>query len=235
MRWLTSVGMIGWLLLGCRGEDATPAPEVTKQAPPPPAPPVDAAPDAFVVKPASPVTLSCPPGSTQVIDTYTKALERRLLTEVVCEADGKRNGPYKKFDHDGELTEEGTYVNDRLDGAWTDYHPGGTKHQVGQYRQGAMTGVWTSYHSNGKVNCKSTRDDATTLELHCFDDRGRRTVRGKSPGGVDDGMWDWFEDGKPASSILYKNGTEMKWWIYPGGKKTAVSKETYEAHIYKKP
>jgi hypothetical protein len=179
---------------------------------------VDAAPpDAALIPPRS---LACPAGTEQHLQA-----ERAVVTHVYCRAtnDWKRNGPALGFDATGAVIEEGAHVDDERDGVWTFYRDG-RKHQVGTYRAGRMVGRWETWYASGKRNCVSLMEDDETVELTCWSERGFKVVHGKSPGGRDDGRWDWWDEatGKPTQTILYRDDQAVRGWRYVNGKPVAM-------------
>lgn len=51
------------------------------------------------------------------------------------------------FFDNGQLKQEGTYLNGKLHGKWVSYNQDGTKQSSGEYNQGEKVGTWTFYNA----------------------------------------------------------------------------------------
>ena len=73
-----------------------------------------------------------------------------LYLEVQCQGD-QPHGFLKIFYEDGQLAEESSYVNGRLDGASYQYFDNGTLRGEYHYRNGKLDGLQKKYQLNGFV------------------------------------------------------------------------------------
>ncbi len=66
--------------------------------------------------------------------------------------DGIGNGTWIQFNPDGSKLEQGTYINNRVEGPVTQYYEDGSIKAKGQYRHWKQPiGPWTYYDREGKV------------------------------------------------------------------------------------
>ncbi|MGQ8336363.1 toxin-antitoxin system YwqK family antitoxin [Sunxiuqinia sp. A32] len=96
---------------------------------------------------------------------------------------GRKQGIWKKYQDNGKLLYEGTFMNDK---------------PVGEFKR---------YHPNGMLMAYLKHDvysDTTNAEL--FDTRARLIARGMYIGQKKTGIWSYFTDGKLISEEVYKNG-----------------------------
>lgn len=71
--------------------------------------------------------------------------------------DGIGNGKWTSYDPDGRKNEEGTYVDNRVEGPVTLFYEDGSVKARGQYRHWKQPiGNWTYYDRNGNVVHKMT-------------------------------------------------------------------------------
>lgn len=220
------------VVVACRGDGKQPPPPAPPPAPAP-AIVVDAGLDARVVAPVKPVTLACPSGATQV--TQSRAGESHSgdrLTEIECQTSELLHvGPYVSFDAHGLPAEQGGYDDHgELDGPFTAFRDS-HKTQEGHYTAGVMTGTWTSYYDSGKRDCVSERAKDVTVAMTCYNEAGKVIVRGKSPNGINEGLWEWFhhDDGSPSAATLYKNGDEVKNWVWKHGQRVEATSAEVQA------
>ncbi|GAA0713595.1 hypothetical protein GCM10009430_05560 [Aquimarina litoralis] len=67
---------------------------------------------------------------------------------------GVKNGKYTKYNTDGKIVIEGSFLNDRPHDSWTWYYDSGEINRKGHYFHGEYDQTWTSYHENGTINEK---------------------------------------------------------------------------------
>ena len=51
------------------------------------------------------------------------------------------------FFDNGQVKQEGAYLNGKLHGKWISYNEDGTKQSFGEYNQGEKVGTWTFYNA----------------------------------------------------------------------------------------
>lgn len=64
---------------------------------------------------------------------------------------GKRNGEWKSFYDNGELSFEGSFIDDNPNGRHIWYWPDGKKRDQGEFIMGLRTGDWIQYDEDGNV------------------------------------------------------------------------------------
>lgn len=59
----------------------------------------------------------------------------------------------------GQVKQEGSYVDGKLDGKWVSYNEDGTKQASGEYKNGERVGTWTFWNSGSlsKVEFANSR------------------------------------------------------------------------------
>ncbi len=108
-------------------EEEEPPPPVVEEAPPPPV--------AEEAPPPVEPRWKCPK-KTKLVGA--------MGVEAWCEKkNGKRHGPYTRWDAEGRLEEDGQYENGRREGRWAEFYEGRIARE-GPYRHGKKHGVWTA-------------------------------------------------------------------------------------------
>jgi antitoxin component YwqK of YwqJK toxin-antitoxin module len=111
---------------------------------------------------------------------------------------GKREGLFKEFAMDGNISGAKIYMGDQLvsegmvnevgalEGPWVEYYADGEKRAEGSYKEGKKDGDWTFYHRGGKIEQK-----------------------GRFANGLANGPWKWFyEGGAVHREEVYRRGKE---------------------------
>jgi antitoxin component YwqK of YwqJK toxin-antitoxin module len=70
--------------------------------------------------------------------------------------DGKRHGPWVRYNGDGQLLSKGTLKDGKKNGPWVKYHKNGQLLFKGTYKDGKMDGLWVTYNEDGTVDKKNT-------------------------------------------------------------------------------
>jgi antitoxin component YwqK of YwqJK toxin-antitoxin module len=131
---------------------------------------------------------------------------------------GMKDGVHTEYDENGNIIEEGEYINDQEDGPWFTYS--GDYLEKGTYRDGLKTGKWISYYlfPNG-----SATDSIRSFEGNFIEDNpdgkhiyywenGKIRDEGLYVMGKKEGDWTLYNsDGTPILIINYRNGTEIKY------------------------
>ncbi len=76
------------------------------------------------------------------------------LSSEVFWKDGKKDGPWKEFFQDGTPRLSANYKNDKLDGDYKIYNVGGRIIKKGKYVKGKADGEWITYDDSGKITKK---------------------------------------------------------------------------------
>ncbi|RDV39880.1 hypothetical protein DV096_04780 [Bradymonadaceae bacterium TMQ3] len=62
---------------------------------------------------------------------------------------GTRHGPYMRVHPNGQIAEEGEYLNGARVGLWTEWHTNGEPSCEGEYDEGSRVGAWIRWTRNG--------------------------------------------------------------------------------------
>jgi len=74
------------------------------------------------------------------------------LEEEVTYIDNKMNGIYKSYHENGQLKEEVNYIDDKKEGIYKSYHKNGELYEEVNYIDNKMNGIYKSYHlENGQL------------------------------------------------------------------------------------
>lgn len=73
------------------------------------------------------------------------------VTEMVHYRDGKKEGEWTQYYEDGKLRFKGTYNKDEKEGPFTGFYLNGKVSFTGSYKSGHMDGSWTFYEENGDL------------------------------------------------------------------------------------
>ena len=129
--------------------------------------------------------------------------EGLLLQEINFFKEDKREGPYKYYFKNGQLSQKGNYKEGFQDGLWVDYHENGNLNCEGSYKPngernwnpniGIKHGLWKWYYENGQLESE-----------------------GEYKNGLKDGNWEFYWDnGKIQSEGSFKNDLrEGNWKMY---------------------
>ncbi len=114
---------------------------------------------------------------------------------------GSKEGYYARFFPNGDISEEGWYLNDTLHGQRIRYYEGSNKKLVEHYRHGKLSGDFKAYHEDGSLKCDYEFRD-----------------------GKADGVWkNYYSNGQLKDVVTYRddrqNGPYLEY--YPNGKAKA--------------
>jgi antitoxin component YwqK of YwqJK toxin-antitoxin module len=109
------------------------------------------------------------------------------------------NGLWISWYDNGQVKEEGYYVDNKQIGNWITYYKNGYKESEGVYKNDFQTGKWINWHDNGQ-----------------------KESEGKYKKGYTKGIWiSWFENGQMYMKGKVKNDTyskDCKMWNRDGSK-----------------
>lgn len=121
------------------------------------------------------------------------------------------NGKLTEWYEDGQIKEEGEYLNGMLHGRWTFWYDNGQKRSEGEYLNGLHNGAWTFWHYNGKKH-----------------------EEGEFLLGKKHGKWNyWYFNGKYKAEIEFRNGKKYgkcTTWYNCGGEKSEEEYVDGELH-----
>jgi len=66
----------------------------------------------------------------------------------------RKDGPWVKFNENGQLAEKGTYKDGKKDGFWVSYHDKGQLLSRGTYKDGKTDGPWVFFKKDGTKRLK---------------------------------------------------------------------------------
>jgi len=85
---------------------------------------------------------------------------------------GIRNGWTKNIDANGNITAEGTYVNNKMEGEFRAYYPDGKIMMKAYYKNGLLDGVTSQYFPNGKVQKETKYELNKIIFMREYDKSG---------------------------------------------------------------
>jgi len=85
---------------------------------------------------------------------------------------GIRNGRTKNIDANGNITAEGTYVNNKMEGEFRAYYPDGKIMMKAYYKNGLLDGVTSQYFPNGKVQKETKYELNKIIFMREYDKNG---------------------------------------------------------------
>ncbi|MFQ5503112.1 MAG: toxin-antitoxin system YwqK family antitoxin [Phycisphaerae bacterium] len=95
-----------------------------------------------------------------------------------------RDGWYRSWHENGQVHEEGLYVNGKMHGTWTIWDEHGRKRGQQQYHEGRRHGRWFAWHADGRL-----------------------ARRWQYREGIMEGVWlTWNEAGTLIEELHYKDG-----------------------------
>lgn len=127
--------------------------------------------------------------------------------EVSCEKDGRKHGPWARFDtQEGKLERIGTAVDGENQGAEQTFYASGARHEVRMLVDGRMTGPFTRWHENGTKSLEGAYLDGVPEGLiRAWDDRGREIGTYTITQGSGR-IFKWHPNGQKASEVEYVKG-----------------------------
>lgn len=104
---------------------------------------------------------------------YLRWDEKRRLVSLERRVGDKRHGGAQYWYPNGNLAEEGQYLEDRKSGRWVRYAEDGTRSEEIPYRDGVPQGVSTLYHVNGNKKAEGLVDkDGWHGKWNFWDEQG---------------------------------------------------------------
>ena len=85
---------------------------------------------------------------------------------------GIRNGWTKYIDANGNITSEGTYVNNKMEGEFRAYYPDGKIMMKAYYKNGLLEGITSQYFPNGKVQKETKYERNKIIFMREYDKSG---------------------------------------------------------------
>lgn len=134
--------------------------------------------------------------------TATKKLQMRgLYKDSACKI---RNGWFRYYYANEQVSSFGRYVNGKKDGLWLRWHFNGMMYDSVVYISGEPSTIM-AWHSNGYMADSSVyNEDGNAVHLYWFDNGGL-SHSGQSYRGKKEGEWRYFhKNGKPAAVEIYK-------------------------------
>lgn len=198
----------------------------------------------------------------QTQKTYYDPYSKTKIYEVYTVIAGTptKSGSYKRYDREGKLDAEGSYLNGNEQGVWK-WYENGIINKLHTYNNGKLEGLCEVYDDKGnKIKTWYMKDGITTKEISYFDNNKmnllyqRNGINGewykngkkKSEVNVKDDISEgtftsWYETGIIQSKGTYSKGFKIGKWetFYPDSAKESISdyeaggkliKETYWYH-----
>ena len=117
----------------------------------------------------------------------TSKLSLRYTRSQFCKKEispGSFGFQFTSWDKNGNILDEGFYLNGKLNGKFVSWHPNGIKESEGQYENGKAVGLFTKWHDDGSLS-----------------------IQGYYKDGNFDGEWlYWDKDGNITKKLLWDNG-----------------------------
>ena len=86
---------------------------------------------------------------------------------------GVRNGWTKNIDANGNITSEGIYVNNKMEGEFRAYYPGGKIMMKAFYKSGLLDGITYLYFPNGKIQKETKYERNNIIFIREYDKNGK--------------------------------------------------------------
>ncbi len=140
---------------------------------------------------------------------YREYYPDRSLKCVYYMKGDKQDGPYQIYAQGSNVViEEGTYVDGKLDGEYTERYETGKLKRVAHYKAGKFDGEYKEYHRNGKLTleayCKDGKFEGECQEYH---ENGRlKKVAHYKAGELDGEYQEGYEKGGTKILTQYKDG-----------------------------
>ena len=113
-----------------------------------------------------------------------------------------KHGWYNSYNEDGDISQEGTYKDNKQDGEWISYLPDGVIYSRTPYSDGAIDGKYITYNPDGGVSVEKTFvNDELTFEKFYFSTNGQLSFEG------------YFGDNFTTYKGYYENG-QLKYEEY---------------------
>ncbi len=153
--------------------------------------------------------LLCTCGPALETEEETDALGYRTEYQVSPET-GEREGSSRRYDPQGRLVSEETYVAGQLDGTRTAYYPDGKPELVENYRAGQFEGEYLTYDSLGRLRMRGQYLDGTMAKVwtRYWPDGGVREVVTFADNKENGPFREWYENGNARAAGEYLNGKE---------------------------
>lgn len=121
---------------------------------------------------------------------------------------GQKEGHYRRYNSEGILLEEATYLNDSLNGTRVLFHPSGDTLLTETYRMGAFHGPFSAFYDNGVLELTGDYvDNAMSGEWRRYYSSGKLMEIVTFANNEENGPFtEYYENGKLKASGNYLNG-----------------------------
>lgn len=146
-----------------------------------------------------------------MLNGICKLYRRGKLAKEETYANGHRDGLYKLYSRNGELTEIGNYFNGDYNGLRRTYFAGGNLKGEKAYSNGQMNGSYKCWYNNGLLE-KSYRfiDDERDGHFEEYYPNGQIKFEGRYEDDYEEGVHrNWYEDGTMEYEVSYIRGREQ--------------------------
>ena len=166
--------------------------------------------------------------------SYRTQFNKDEVSTLMWLEQGKFHGPYGKWYKNGQMAEQGNYINGVITGRVTMWYKNGQLRDIDNYISGAPFGKSTNYFENGQIQevgqYKNGKMDGLWISFYETGERlGETNWRDGRPHGKDTR---WHANGTKGLEQIYKNGTldglATEWdkngkviskWRYKAGKR----------------
>tara|TARA_B110000240_G_C13381472_1_gene402730 strand:- start:296 stop:913 length:618 start_codon:yes stop_codon:yes gene_type:complete len=114
-------------------------------------------------------------------DCCSKEVDERILywdngnlRGIINFKNDKSNGPCKFYDENGEIEQEGFYINGKEVDLWKFYHENGNLHSEYNFVDGKKDGPFKEYNLNGNLMEKGVMKNNEVSETEHFDEEGNQ-------------------------------------------------------------
>lgn len=121
---------------------------------------------------------------------------------------GSKEGYYARFYPNGDLSEEGWYRNDTLNGQRILYYEGNKKKYVENYKSGKLSGSFRAYHEDGVLKCdyKFLDGKANGIWKTYYHNRRLKEVVTYKDDRQNGPYLEYYPNGKAKAKGVYMNG-----------------------------
>ena len=102
-----------------------------------------------------------------------------------------------------------TDANGYKQGIWKKYHPNGELRYEGEFKDNQPVGEWKRYHGNGNLQAILNYSDASDSTFSAlYDQKGKLIAKGCFISEKKEGLWEFFQENKLISESNFRNGVK---------------------------
>ena len=125
-----------------------------------------------------------------------------------------RDGVWRFWYENGQLEQQGNYVNDKEDGLWRFWYENGQLKRQGNFVNGNAEGLWRFWYENGQLSQQGNTVNGNEEGLWRFwYENGQLKQQGNYVNDEMEGLWRfWYENGQLKQQGNFVNGNAEGLW-----------------------